>query len=180
MTGSSTTEENTNAADYVLRVAALAVAMRAICLDNQLRPREQSLYVTHAPQRATEIEFKGQVPFGFAFTEGHEATFRVPSGHRFVIEHITISCWARNGAMEVQMVTRSRHMFRHMTLVSGTREQPARTFEFGAGASILVHGSTANTLLFNNGMDCSSSTVPPETYVQMWGYLEPTEDAVSS
>jgi hypothetical protein len=173
-------EEYASVGDYVLRVLAMAAAMRVVCLENQLRLRQQSLSISHPRQPATEIQFTGQVPFGFAFTEGHEATFRVPSGHRFVIEHITISCWTRNGTMQVRMITRSRHMFRRLTLDSGTREQPGRTFEFGAGASILVHGSTANTLSFNNSTDYSSSTVPPETYVQMWGYLEPTENEVSS
>jgi hypothetical protein len=68
------------------------------------------------------------------------------------------------------MVTRSRRMFQHLSLESSTN----------ATAPILVHGSTDNTLMFSNRLAGSSSTVPPDTYVQLWGFLEPTEDATSA
>jgi hypothetical protein len=44
---------------------------------------------------------------------------------------------------------------------------------------ILVQGSTANFFLFSNGEVRGSSTVPPDTCLQVWGYLEPTYDAES-
>jgi hypothetical protein len=69
----------------------------------------------------------------------------------------------------VHLVTRSRHMFQHVSLESRGHGK----------APILVPGSTENTLLFSNGSEPSSSTVPPGMYVQMWGYLEPTEDTAS-
>jgi hypothetical protein len=60
-------------------------------------------------------------------------------------------------------------MFQHLSLAIGA----------DVTAPIVVPGSTENTLLFPNGVEPSLSTVPPDTYVQMWGYLEPTEDATT-
>ena len=67
------------------------------------------------------------------------------------------------------MVTRSRHMFRQMTLPCGLLPQSDDQLpEMGADSAILVQGSTANTLLFSNSAEHSSTTVPPDTYVQLW------------
>ncbi len=163
----------------VRRLTLLAVALRVISIANQSRLQEQSLTVTRAQQPPCEVEFTGRVPFAFAFTEGHEATFRVPTGHRFVIEHVAVSGPAIP-SLDVQMVTRSRHMFRQMSLPCGRGGQPDGPMpELGGSHSILVQGSTNNTLLFSNGVEHSSSTVPPDTYVQMWGCLEPTDDPAS-
>jgi hypothetical protein len=169
MDTSKAISENARAAEDMLRIAALAAAMRVICMDNQIRLRQQCLSVTCPPRPASEIEFAGRVPFGFAFTEGKEAIFRVPSGHRFVIEHLILSPGEEHGTTEVHMVTRSRRMFQHLSLATGA----------DVTTPIVVHGSTENTLLFHNRIEPSSSTVPADTYVQLWGYLEPTEDATS-
>jgi hypothetical protein len=158
--------ENAMVAEYVLRMAA---AMRVICIDNQIRLQHQNVSVSCPPRPTAEIEFTGRVPLGFAFTEGHEAIFHVPSRHRFVIEHLIVSGSDDHEKTEVDMVTRSRRLFRHISLASSGGVRPP----------ILVHGSTENTLLFRNGVEGSSSTVPPDTYVQMWGYLEPAGDATS-
>jgi hypothetical protein len=147
----------------------MAAAMRVICADNQVRLRQQCLSVSRPPQPASEIDFTGRVPFGFAFTEGKDATFRVPSGHRFVIEHLFVSRPDHQQDIQVHMVTRSRRLFQHLSLTTGA----------DVTKPIVVHGSTENTLLFRNVVEPSTSTVPPNTYVQMWGYLEPTEDATS-
>jgi hypothetical protein len=162
--------EDARVGEDVLRIAALAAAMRVIYTDNELRLRQRSLSVSCPPRPESEIQFTGRVPFGFVFTEGQEATFRVPSGHRFVIENVIVSCDDEHGKAEVHMVTRSRRMFQHLSLESSTN----------ATAPILVHGSTDNTLMFSNRLAGSSSTVPPDTYVQLWGFLEPTEDATSA
>ena len=163
----------------VRRLALLATALRVISIVNHLRLHEQSLTVTRAEQPPLEIEFIGRVPFAFAFTEGNEASFRVPTGHQFLIEHVTVSGPATH-VLDVQMVTRSRHMFRQMTLPCGRLPQSDEQLpEMGADSAILVQGSTANTLMFSNGIERSSSIVPPDTYVQLWGCLEPTEDPAS-
>ena len=161
--------ENSRVAAELLRIAAMAAAMRVICMDNQVRSREQVLSVNCPPRPASEIEFTGRVPFGFAFTEGKEATFRVPSGHRFAIEHLLVSGADGREPIDVHMVTRSRRLFQHLSLAAGC----------DVTTPIVIHGSTENTLLFRNAFEPSSSTVPPDTYVQIWGYLEPTEDATS-
>lgn len=161
------------------RLSLLAAALRVISIANHLRLRETTLTVTRAQQPPIDIEFTGRVPFAFAFTEGHEATFRVPTGHRFLIEHVTVSGPAAH-ALDVQMVTRSRHMFRQMTLPCGRQSQSDGSIpETGVDSPMAVHGATANTLLFGNGIEHSSSTVPPDTYVQMWGCLEPTDAPAS-
>lgn len=159
----------------VRRLALLAAALRFISIVNHLRLHEQHLTVTREEQPPVEIEFTGRVPFAFAFTEGREATFHVPNRHRFVIEQVTVSSPVTHG-LDVQMVTRSRHMFRQITLPCGRAGQSDRpTVVAGTDRPILVPGSTANTLLFSNGIEHNSSTVPTDAYVQLWGYLEPTE-----
>ena len=153
------------------RFAMLATALRIIGIVNDLRLQEQRLTVTCAKRQPLEVDFIGQVPFAFAFSEGHEATFRVPNRHRFVIEHVTVSSPAAS-ASDVQMVTRSKQMFRQMTLTCTPTETDT-------AHPILVPGSTNNTLLFSKGVEHCSSIVPTDTYVQLWGYLEPTDDAIS-
>jgi hypothetical protein len=78
------------------------------------------------------------------------------------------------------MVTRSRRMFRQMTLtcthdVASSTSEP----EISGAHTVLVPGSTSNTLLLSKGAEPSSSIVPTGAYVQLWGYLEPTDDAIS-
>lgn len=169
MNSSKEVSENARVAEDVLRIAAMAAAMRVVCIDHQIRLRQLCLSVTCPPRPAAEVEFTGRVPFGFAFTEGKEANFRVPSGHRFVIEHLFVSGHDKQENVEVHLVTRSRRMFQHLSLATGAEMT----------TPIVVHGSTDNTLLFRNRFEPSSSTVPLDTYVQMWGYLEPTEGATS-
>jgi hypothetical protein len=170
--------ETTTAIDDTGRIAALTAALRVICIANQLQLSRQSVTVTRPAQRDVQIDFSGREPFGFVFTTGHEAAFHVPSGHRYVIEHVQVSCWAKTEHVDVQLVTRSSHMFRQMSLTAWPK-QPSigETAEAEIPAPILVQGSTANTLLFSDGGTHNSSTVPPETYVQLWGYLEPTCEA---
>jgi hypothetical protein len=180
MNSSKAISDNASIAEDVLRMAATAAAMRIVCMDNQTGLHRQTPSVDRASQPTAEIEFTGRVPFGFAFTEGHEATFRVPSGHRFVIEHVNVSCWAVDDRVEVQMVTRSPRMFQHISLASTSHPQAAAAWQRSdVSTPILVHGSTDNTLLFTNEKERSTSRVPSDTYVQMWGYLEPTGDATS-
>jgi hypothetical protein len=169
MNTSKVMSENATVAQDVLRIAAMAAAMRVICIDNQIRLRQQVLSVTCPPRAASDIEFTGRVPFGFAFTEGKEATFHVPSGHRFVIEQLLVSGADGQEKVDVHLVTRSRRLFQHLSLATGS----------DVATPIVIHGSTESTLLFRNGIEPSSSIVPPDTYLQMWGYLEPAGDATS-
>jgi len=177
METSRASDENAGLED-VLRIAALAAAMRLVCMSNQVGRHQQTLMVSRPPQPATDFDFTGHVPFGFAFTEGHSTPFYVPSGHRFVIEKIAVSCWAAEEIREVQLQTRSRHMFRHMTLWCAS-ELSAQSSNTDESHTILVEGSTVNTLLFSYGAGHRSLQVPPDTYVQLWGYLEPTTAELS-
>jgi hypothetical protein len=132
------TSQDAIVAEDVIRIAALAAAMRVICAGNQIRLQHQSLSVSCPPRPTTEIEFTGRVPFGFAFTEGHEATFHVPSRHRFVIEHVSVSGGAEDDKVEMQMVTRSRHIFRHITLWSGSEQQSTSQSSRTSGAHTVL------------------------------------------
>jgi hypothetical protein len=122
------------------------------------------------------FDFLGCEPFGFAFTEGQEAKFRVPSGHRFVIEHADICCWAKDDHLDVEFVTTSSRTYCNLT--SDRSVLQASSCEGGAAAlasePIWVQGSSVTTFLFSNHEIQKSSIVPPDTYVQVWGYLEPT------
>jgi len=169
--------ETTTVTDDIRSIAALTLALRVIFIANQLKLYRESLTVTRPPQRDVEVDFAGRVPFGFAFTEGHEATFHVPSGHRYVIEQMCVSCWAKDEHIDLQLLTKSPHMFRQMTVACGMEHRTGdQKPDDVADAPILVGGSTTNTFLFSNGRTHSSPTVPPETYVQVWGYLEPVYD----
>jgi hypothetical protein len=154
--------------------AALAALTQLTCVVNELKLREDCLTVASPPKQTPELDFAGRQPFGFAFTEGHQATFNVPSGYRLVIEHINIACWAENHPhLFVQLVTKSPHMFRNLTLCTSAAEL-ARADSYPAlpAAEIQIQGLTTNTFLFSDGELKNSSTVPPDTYVQVWGYLE--------
>jgi hypothetical protein len=65
-------------------------------------------------------------------------------------------------------------MFRNLTLSNWPEELNGRD---GCCASFVtpidIQGLTTNTVLFSKGELRNSSTVPPDTYVQIWGYLEP-------
>lgn len=168
------------ATEDVRSVAALTAAIRVICITNQMRMQRQAITVARPPLHNVQIDLTGRVQVGFAFTEGHKAVFHVPSGHRLVIEHVKLSCWSKHEHVEIHLVTESRHMFRLMWLTSWPEQASlGDNAETGTAVPILVRGSTANTLLFSNGSARGSSTVPPDTYVQVWGYLEATHDGES-
>jgi len=177
MTAQTAERESTLGSQDKQGLALLGAALRAIGTVNDVRLCEQNLTVTRARQQSYKMDFAGRVPFGFSFTAGHDAAFHVPCGYRFWIEHITVSIPTKHDTLDVQMVTHSRHLFQQVSLQYG-RDPSSDTDkpETGAAPPILVPGPTANTLLFSNGMEYGTSTVPSGAYVQMWGSLEPTDD----
>ena len=173
----STTREITMETEDSCHLESLAAALRAIGIVNQVPLHDQGLTITRSGQQPFEIDFSGRVPFGFVFTAGHDATFHVPCGYRFWVEHISVSIPAKHDTMDVQMVTRSRRLFQQVSLrCGGDPGSDSGWPEMGAALPILVQGPTANTLLFSNGMEYGTSIVPSSAYVQMWGCLEPTDD----
>ena len=166
--------------EAVRRLAALAALTQLTCAVNGLQLREERLTVSSPGRKPMELEFTGRQPIGFAFTEGHQATFNVPSGRRFVIEHLNISCWAENPHLLVQLITKSPHMFRNLALCTSAAERAsADSYPALPTAQIQIQGLTTNTFLFSDGELKNCSTVPPDTYVQVWGYLEPSSFPVS-
>lgn len=116
-------------------------------------------------------------PFGLVFQEGQRATFHLPAGRRFIVEYVKITCWGATPHLLVQLTTESEHMFRNMMLCSAY-EELAGLCTVTPASPLSLWESTANTLLFSYGDVRHSATVPADTSVQMWGYLEPTSLAV--
>ena len=113
-------------------------------------------------------------PFGLVFQEGQRAVFNLPAGRRFVIEYLKISRWGASPQLLVQLTTKSQSMFRNMTLCSAFDDvSVSGCCTITPASPLLLWESTANTLLFSHGDLRHSATVPPDTCVQMWGYLEP-------
>ena len=90
--------------EEVRHAALLAAALHAICLANQSQLAGHRLIVSRPPSFDADLDFEGRVPLGFAFSDGHEALFHVPTGHRFVIEHVHVSPGSPEGEIEVQMI----------------------------------------------------------------------------
>lgn len=168
------------AADDMCHATSLMSAMGITRADGCSEPRGPSLAPSRPQLHPFLFDFIGREPFGFAFTAGREAKFHVPSGHRFVVEHVNVSCWAKDDRLEVQLVTQSSSRCCTLTPAHSPL-QPLTNDAAGVHAAdpIRVQGSSVSTFLFSNEEVHQSSVVPPETYVQVWGYLEPTNGAVS-
>ena len=108
-------------------------------------------------------------PFGVVFVEGQKASFTVPQGRRLIIEYLDIACWGRSPRALVQLTTKSEDMFRNVTVRCSDSE--------GYGVSptwpVQIKEMTSNTFVFSSGSLRQSPIVPVDTYVQLWGYLEP-------
>jgi len=154
--------------------ASLAESMGIMSADCSTKPQEHDL-AARRPMMPFLFDFLGREPFGFAFTEGQEARFRVPSGHRFVIEHADICCWAKDDRLDVEFVTTSSRRYCHRPSDSPLLQaSPCDEATSPVSEPIWVQGSSVTTFLFSNQQVRGSSIVPPDTYVQVWGYLEPT------
>ncbi len=112
-------------------------------------------------------------PFGLVFQEGQRAAFNLPIGRRFIVEYVKITSWGPTPHLLVQLTTQSQSMFRNMMLCSAYEDLTGACTVTPA-SPLHLWESTANTLLFSYGDVRHSATVPADTCVQMWGYLEPT------
>src|SRR5580765_4446989 len=119
MTTQSANHEITMETEDVRQLASMAAAMRAVAIANQLPLIEQSFAVIRSGQPALDIDFAAKVPFGFIFTAGYEASFEVPCGYRFWIEHISLSLPSEHDALDVQLATLSEHMIQQVRLRYG-------------------------------------------------------------
>jgi len=86
--------ESTTAIAGMGRATSLTEAMGIVSPNHSSKPQDQS-FTVHQPLVPFLFDLLGPEPFEFAFTEGQEAKFRVPSGHRFVIEHVTFAAGRR-------------------------------------------------------------------------------------
>jgi len=167
--------ESTTAIAGMCRATSLTEAMGIVSPNHCSKPQEQS-FTVRQPLVPFRFDFLGPEPFGFAFTEGREAKFRVPSGHRFVIEHVSVCCGAKNDHLDTKFVTTSSRTCHNLA----SEQSVSLAFPSTDGRSqtaepISVQGSSLTTLLFSNHAVEGSPIVPPDTYVQIWGYLEPTD-----
>jgi len=173
--------KKSTAANQMRRATSLMSAMGIMRADGSSVPHDPSLFASRPLLERFLFDCIGREPFGFAFTAGRVARFHVPSGHRFVVEHVDISCWAQDDQLEVQLVTKSSSRCCKLTQPA-SRSQPSPDGNAGAEAAapIWMQGSSVSTFVFSNAEVHDSPIVPPETYVQVWGYLEPTNVAASS
>ena len=111
-------------------------------------------------------------PFGLIFQEGQRAAFNLPPGRRFIVDYVKITCWGATPHLLVQLTTQSHSMFRNMMLCSAY-EELSGVCTVTPASPLHLWEATANTLLFSYGDVRHSATVPDDTCVQMWGYLEP-------
>ena len=116
-------------------------------------------------------------PFGLIFQEGQHAAFDLPVGRRFIVEYVMITCWGPSPHLLVQLTTRSESMFRNMMLCSAY-DDLSGVCTVTPASPLNLWEATANTVLFSYGDVRHSATVPADTCVQMWGYLEPTSLSV--
>ena len=154
--------------------AELAALVQLTCAAKSPQLLNQLLSVTGQSKQSAEVEFVSRQPHGFFFTEGQEARFRVPSGHRFVIEQVNISACGDNGALSLRLVTTSPRMCRSIEVASSPAPSAADDASGTAVTALVVNGLSANTFLFSDRKLHNSPTVPSDTYLQIWGYLEPT------
>jgi hypothetical protein len=152
----------------------LAVRVRLMCDDNCLQAQNRSLTATGPWGEPMEIEFIDRQPYGFVFAEGQEAGFRVPSGHRFVIEQVDVSSWGDSGALTMHLVTNAPRMYRCIEVAYLHEQQADATAIVVTATPLVVNGLSANTFLFSHREVRNSATVPTDTYLQIWGYLEPS------
>jgi hypothetical protein len=165
-------DSTTHVAD-TCHATSLAEAM-GIIPDRSSKPAEHSV-TPRRPMVPFLFDFLGREPFGFAFTEGQVAKFRVPSGYRFIIEHTDICCWAKDDHLDVEFVTTSSRTYCNRTADCSLLQASPTGDNARACEPIWVQGSSLTTFLFSNHAVQGSSIVPPDTYVQVWGYLEPTD-----
>jgi hypothetical protein len=174
-------KESTAADEMHRRATSLMSAMGIMLADHSSVPRDPSPFASRPMLEPFLFDWVGREPFGFAFTAGRAARFHVPPGHRFVVEHVDISCWAQDDQLEVELVTKSSSRCCKLTQAhSPSQPLPDGNARAGAAAPVWVQGSSVSTFLFSNAEVHDSPIVPPETYVQVWGYLEPTNVAASS
>jgi hypothetical protein len=160
-------------AGMVRELAELAVRVRLMCDGNHLQQnRNRNLTTTGPWGEPMEIEFIDRQPYGFVFSQGQEAGFRVPSGHRFVIEQVNVSSWGDSGALTMHLVTNSPRMYRCIELAYLQEPQADATAAVVAATPLVVNGLSVNTVLFSDRKVHNSPIVPSDTYLQVWGYLE--------
>src|SRR5271169_6088208 len=156
------------------QLVELAARVQLLCAVNRLQLRNRSLTVQGPWGEPVEVEFIDRQPYGFVFTEGQEASFRVPSGHRFVIEQVNVSPWGNSGALFMRLVTTSPRMFRSIEVACVPEQSAGDAVSSAAVTPLVVNGLSANSFLFSDGKVHNSPTVPSDTYLQIWGYLEPS------
>ena len=166
---------STTAIAGMCRATSLTEATGIVSPNYYAKPQDRS-FTVRPPFVPFLFDFLGPEPFGFAFTEGQDAKFRVPSRHRFVIEHVNVCCWAKDDHLDVEFVTTWSRTCRNLTSdQSVLQASPCKDPRAQKAEPIWVQGSSLTILLFSNHEVQGSPIVPPDTYVQIWGYLEPTD-----
>ena len=160
--------------DRIGELAELSARIRLLCAANPLQPRNRSLTAQGPWGEPVEIEFIDRQPYGFVFTEGQEASFRVPSGHRFVIEQVSVTSCGDSEALSMRLISMSPRIYRSIEVTCLSEPSKDDAASGVAATPLVVNGLSANTLLFSDRKVHDSTTVPADTYLQIWGHLEPS------
>src|SRR5271165_5281323 len=88
-------------AERVRELVELAARVRLMGASDRMQPRNRSLTVQGPWGETVQVEVMDRQPYGFVFTDGQQASFRVPTGHRFVIEQVNVSSWGDSGALSM-------------------------------------------------------------------------------
>lgn len=169
-----TASHERNPLDRLRRFTALALA-ELTHTNPRFNEKKRPLAVVCSSEESVNADSPGRQPFGLVFRDGQRAAFDVPPGRRFVVEYLNITCWGMDPRLLVQLTTRSREMFRNLTLCSLYDElSSGNDCRISPASPLSLWESTANTFLFSFGDLRPSAMVPADTCVQMWGYLEPT------
>ncbi len=157
------------------KLVELALRVRSMCAANGSQPRNHSLTATGPWGEPTEIEFIDRQPYGFVFTEGQQATFRVPTAHRFIIEQVNVSWWGDGGALSMHLVTNAPRVYRCVEVAYFPEHSASEAASGVTLTPLALTGLSANTFMFSDRKVHNSSTVPSDACLQIWGYLEPSD-----
>lgn len=158
----------------VRELAELPVCIRMMSAANGAPPRKQGSTAQGAWGEPVEIEFIDRQPYLFVFTGGQEASFRVPSGHRFVIERVNVASWGDDGALSMRLVSLSPLVYRSIEITCLSEPSADDVASDVTATPIVLNGSSANSFQFSDRKVHGSPAVPADTYLQIWGYLEPS------
>lgn len=158
-------------------IVSLAALVLLLCFAHGAWAQPMQVMVTNGP--TAPIFTQGlHAPAEFHFGPGQTATIpTVPSTTRFVIEHINIQAWGPT-AWFVELVGSSSNgvynntafMLQPVPFGNGARSFAVVT----STGKMFASGGTTFQFNFSNSTTFNTLAVPPNVWVEVWGYYEST------